>query len=184
VADIAGGRIFGATGARIGNALICVGLVANVSAMMWIGSRVSQAIGSHYRILGLLARTTPRGVPSVALVAQFFITVILLDHDPAKIVTYVESILFFWSLLTVLGVIVLRVREPDLPRPYRTFGYPATPIIFALVALVCLVQTCERHPRETTQGALTVLAGLPIYWYASRIGRREPADVSVPKPSL
>jgi APA family basic amino acid/polyamine antiporter len=174
VADIAGGHIFGATGARIGDALICVGLVANVSAMMWIGSRVSQAIGSNYRILGLLARTNSRGVPSAALVGQFFVTVVLLDHDPAKIVTYVESVLFFWSLLAVGGVIVLRVREPDLPRPYRTFGYPVTPLLFAVVALVCLVQTCERHPRETFKGGLTVLAGLPIYWYASRNTRGEP----------
>ena len=68
----------------------------------------------------------------------------------------------------MLGVIVLRVREPDLPRPYRTFGYPVTPILFAIVALFCLVQTCERHPRETFKGALTVLVGLPIYWLASR----------------
>jgi len=168
VADIAGDHIFGPTGARIGNALICVGLVANVSAMMWIGSRVSQAIGANYRVLSLLARTTSKGVPSVALVCQFFIIVVLLDHNPAKIVTYVESVLFFWSLLTVIGVIVLRVREPDLPRPYRTFGYPVTPILFGVVALVCLVQTCERHPRETFKGALTVLVGLPIYWFASR----------------
>ena len=168
VADLAGGYIFGATGARIGNALICVGLVANISAMMWIGSRVSQAIGANYRALGLLARTTARGVPTVALVCQYFIIVVLLNHDPSKIITYVESVLFFWSLLTVIGVIVLRVREPDLPRPYRTFGYPVTPILFGVVALVCLVQTCERHPRETFKGGLTVLVGLPIYWFASR----------------
>ena len=48
VAHIAGVQIFGPTGARFGNALICVGLIANVSAMMWIGSRVSEAIGSTY----------------------------------------------------------------------------------------------------------------------------------------
>jgi APA family basic amino acid/polyamine antiporter len=168
VADIAGTRIFGPTGARIGNALICVGLIANVSAMMWIGSRVSQAIGSNYRILSLFARTTPRGVPAASLVLQYLITATLLLFDPARIVTYVESVLFFWSLLAVIGVIVLRVREPALPRPYRTWGYPVTPVAFAIVAVFCLKQTCERHPVETTVGALTVLAGLPLYWYASR----------------
>jgi APA family basic amino acid/polyamine antiporter len=179
VADIAGGHIFGATGARIGNALICVGLVANVSAMMWIGSRVSQAIGSNYRSLRFFARTTPTGVPSVALICQFIITAVLLAYDPAKIVTYVESVLFFWSLLAVIGVIVLRIREPDLPRPYRTFGYPVTPILFAIVALFCLIQTYIRHPRQTIEGGITVLAGLPIYWYASRNQR---ADVPIRDP--
>jgi APA family basic amino acid/polyamine antiporter len=168
VAHLAGVQIFGQTGARIGNALICVGLIANVSAMMWIGSRVSQAIGSNYKVLGLLARTTASGVPSTALIYQFAVISVLLFLDAAKIVTYVESVLFFWSLLAVVGVIVLRFREPNLPRPYRTWGYPATPILFAVVALFCLVQTCERHPRETIIGGLTVLVGLPIYFFASR----------------
>jgi APA family basic amino acid/polyamine antiporter len=174
VAAVAGGYIFGPTGARISNALICVGLLANVSAMMWIGSRVSQAIGANYRVLAPFARTTRAGVPAVALIVQFLIIALLVGQDPAKIVTYVESVLFFWSLLAVLGVIVLRVREPNLPRPYRTWGYPVTPILFAVVALVCLVQTYQRHPHPTLVGALTVLAGLPVYWLASRSARTGP----------
>jgi APA family basic amino acid/polyamine antiporter len=175
VAAVAGGYIFGPTGARISNGLICVGLLANVSAMMWIGSRVSQAIGANYRVLSLFAQTTRGGVPALALIVQFFITALLVGQDPAKIVTYVESVLFFWSLLAVLGVIVLRIREPNLPRPYRAWGYPVTPILFAVVALVCLVQTYERHPHPTLVGAFTVLAGLPIYWLASRSAPLQPA---------
>jgi APA family basic amino acid/polyamine antiporter len=168
VAAVAGGYIFGPAGARVSNALICVGLLANVSAMMWIGSRVSEAIGANYRVLSLFAQTTRRGVPTVALLVQFFIIALLVSQDPAKIVTYVESVLFFWSLLAVLGVIVLRIREPDLPRPYRAWGYPVTPILFALVALVCLVQSYRQNPHPTLIGALTVLAGLPVYWLAVR----------------
>jgi APA family basic amino acid/polyamine antiporter len=178
VAHIAGVQIFGPTGARFGNALICVGLVANVSAMMWIGSRVSQAIGSNYRVLGLLGRTSATGVPSIALVCQFAVISALLFLDAGKIVTYVESVLFFWSLLAVVGVIVLRVREPNLPRPYRTWGYPWTPIAFAVIAVFSLVQTYNRHPHETIFGALTVLVGLPIYFFANRIGRTEQFPLS------
>jgi APA family basic amino acid/polyamine antiporter len=181
VAHIAGLQIFGPTGARFGNALICVGLVANVSAMMWIGSRVSQAIGSNYPVLGLLARTTSAGVPATALIYQFGVISVLLFLDAGKIVTYIESVLFFWSLLAVVGVIVLRVREPDLPRPYRTFGYPVTPVLFAVVAIFCLVQTYREHPHETIVGGLTVLVGLPIYFYARRNGeqlRRDPLPES------
>ena len=180
VAHIAGVQIFGPTGARFGNALICVGLVANVSAMMWIGSRVSQAIGSNYRVLGLLGRTSATGVPSIALICQFAVISVLLFLDAGKIVTYVESVLFFWSLLAVVGVIVLRVREPNLPRPYQTWGYPWTPIAFAVIAIFSLVQTYKQHPHETIFGALTVLVGLPIYFFASRSGRTEqfPAESS------
>jgi len=168
VAHIAGAEIFGHAGARITSALICVGLIANVSAMVWVGSRVSEAIGSTYPVLGILGRTTKTRVPTVALLCQFAVVFVLLFFKPDNIVNYVGSVLLFWSLLAVLGVIVLRFREPDLPRPYRTWGYPVTPIIFAMITLFCLVQNSQIHFRETLIGAATVLIGIPIYLWASR----------------
>jgi APA family basic amino acid/polyamine antiporter len=168
VAHVAGIQIFGQAGARIGSALICVGLVANVSAMMWVGSRVSEAIGATYPVLGFLGRTSKTRIPYVSLLCQFAIIFALLFFDASNIINYIESVLLFWSLLAVLGVIVLRFREPDLPRPYRTWGYPVTPIIFAIITLFCLVQNSQNHLRETLIGAATVLIGIPIYLWASR----------------
>jgi APA family basic amino acid/polyamine antiporter len=168
VAHIAGAQIFGGAGARITSALICVGLVANVSGMMWVGSRVTEAIGATYPVLGILGKTTPARVPFVALIYQFGVVFVLLFFKPDNIVNYVGSILLFWSLLAVLGVIVLRFREPNLPRPYRTWGYPVTPIIFAIITIFCLVQNSQIHFRETLIGAATVLIGIPIYLWASR----------------
>jgi APA family basic amino acid/polyamine antiporter len=168
VAHIAGTAVFGPVGARISSALICVGLIANVSGMMWVGSRVSQAIGATYPVLGVLGRTSRTRVPYVSLAYQYLITFVLLFFDPKNIINYVESVLIFWSLLAVLGVIVLRVREPNLPRPYRTWGYPVTPLIFAMIALFCLVQTYQSHPIESAVGAATVLIGIPIYLWARR----------------
>ncbi len=168
VAHVAGAEIFGRAGARVTSALICVGLVANVSAMMWVGSRVSEAIGATYPVLGILGRTSKTRVPTVALLCQYAVVFALLFFKPENIVNYVGSVLLFWSLLAVLGVIVLRVREPNLPRPYRTWGYPVTPIIFAIITLFCLVQNSQIHFRETLIGAATVLIGIPIYLWASR----------------
>jgi APA family basic amino acid/polyamine antiporter len=168
VAHVAGLQIFGVPGARIGSGLICVGLVANVSAMMWVGSRVTEAIGTTYPVLGLLGRTSKTRVPYISLIYQYAVVVTLLQFDPSNIINYVESVLLFWSLLAVLGVIVLRVREPNLPRPYRTWGYPVTPIIFAIITIFCLVQNSKIYLRETLIGAATVLIGIPIYLWASR----------------
>jgi APA family basic amino acid/polyamine antiporter len=168
VAHIAGTSIFGSIGARIASGLICVGLIANVSGMMWVGSRVSEAIGSTYPVLGLLGRTNKGRVPYVALLYQFLIVFALLFMDPKNIVNYVGSILLFWSLLAVLGVIVLRFREPNLLRPYRTWGYPVTPIIFAIITLFCLVQNARFYPLQTFISTATVLIGIPIYLWASR----------------
>ncbi len=168
VAHLAGTEVFGPVGARISSALICVGLIANVSGMMWVGSRVSQAIGATYPVLGVLGRTSKTRVPYISLGYQYAITFVLLFFDPKNIINYVESVLIFWSLLAVLGVIVLRVREPNLPRPYRTWGYPFTPIVFAIIALFCLIQTYQLHPLESAVGAVTVLIGIPIYLWACR----------------
>ena len=168
VAHVAGIQIFGQSGARIGSALICVGLVANVSAMMWVGSRVSEAIGATYPVLGILGRTSKTRVPTVALLCQFAVVFVLLFFDAGNIIDYIESVLLFWSLLAVIGVIVLRWREPNLARPYRTWGYPVTPVIFAVVTLFCLAQNSRNHFRETLIGAATVLIGIPIYLWASR----------------
>ena len=168
VAHISGTQIFGNAGGRIVSGLICVGLVANVSGMMWVGSRVTEAIGATYPALGLLGRISETRVPYVALIYQFFVVLTLLFFKPDHIVNYVGSVLLFWSLLAVVGVFVLRFREPNLPRPYRTWGYPVTPVIFAIITLFCLVQNSRLYPWETFDGAVTVLIGIPIYLWASR----------------
>jgi APA family basic amino acid/polyamine antiporter len=168
VAHISGVQIFGNVGARFTSALICVGLVANVSGMIWVGSRVTEAIGATYPRLGLLGRTTETRVPYVALLYQFAVVCLLLFFKPENVIDYVGSVLLFWSLLAVLGVIVLRFREPNLKRPYHTWGYPATPLVFATITVFCLVQNSRDHWTETWIGAATVLIGIPIYLWASR----------------
>jgi APA family basic amino acid/polyamine antiporter len=168
VAHFAGVQIFGEAGARITSALICVGLVANVSGMMWVGSRVTEAVGTTYPRLEFFGRTSETRVPYVALIYQFIIVFALLFLKPDNIVNYVGAVLWFWSLLAVLGVIVLRFREPNLARPYRTWGYPVTPLIFGTVTVFCLIQNYDYHPTETIIGAATVLLGIPIYLWVSR----------------
>jgi APA family basic amino acid/polyamine antiporter len=184
VAHVAGNQIFGPAGARIGSALICVGLVANVSGMMWVGSRVSEAIGATYPVLGFLGRTSKTRVPYVALLFQFAVIFALLCFDASDIINYVESVLLFWSLLAVLGVIVLRIREPNLPRPYRTWGYPVTPVVFAIVTVFCLVKNSQIYLWQTLIGAATVLIGIPIYLWASRnVPAEQLRGESVPESS-
>jgi APA family basic amino acid/polyamine antiporter len=65
-------------------------------------------------------------------------------------------------------VIILRIKRPDLRRPYRTPGYPAVPILFVLVAGVFIVSTLWDSPRESLMGIALILLGLPFYAYWSR----------------
>src|SRR5947209_20247195 len=70
VALVAGTHIFGATGGKVMAALICLGLISTVSAMMWIGPRVTATMGEDLHTLTWLARRNARGIPANAILAQ------------------------------------------------------------------------------------------------------------------
>jgi APA family basic amino acid/polyamine antiporter len=144
--------------------LICLGLVSAVSSMVWIGPRVTVAMGEDLPGLALLAIKTRNGTPRVALAAQAIITtLLLLTGKFEKVLVYIQVALTLFSALTVLGVIVLRIREPGLARPYRTWGYPFTPLLFLGVSGIMIFYLLESNPWESLAGLATVLAGLPVY---------------------
>jgi APA family basic amino acid/polyamine antiporter len=72
-----------------------------------------------------------------------------------------------WILygMTAAAVIVLRRKRPDLPRPYRTWGYPWVPATFVLVAIALILSTLVDSPRESLMGIGLIVLGLPFYFY-------------------
>ena len=151
VALIAGAHIFGPAGGRIVTLFICLGLISTVSAMMWIGPRVTVVMGEDLRVLRPLARRNSRGIPVNAILAQFVIVnVMLLTATFQAVVNYVQFSLTLCSTLTVFGVFVLRWRQPDLPRPYKVWGYPITPLIFLAISAWMLVNLLSQSIHART----------------------------------
>jgi APA family basic amino acid/polyamine antiporter len=70
--------------------------------------------------------------------------------------------------MATASVIVLRKKRPDLPRPYRTIGYPIVPVLFVVVAIMLLGSTLISSPRESGLGLLVIAAGIPFYLYWKR----------------
>lgn len=174
VALIAGEHIFGAAGGKVVALFICLGLISTVTAMMWIGPRITAAMGEDLGVLRLLARRNARGIPSTAIVTQFAIVIVmLLSATFQTAVNYVQFSLTLCSTLTVFGVFVLRWRQPDLPRPYRTWGYPITPLIF--LGISCwmlehlLADSSTRAP--SLWGLATMTVGLIIYFLSPKTAR-------------
>lgn len=85
-----------------------------------------------------------------------------------QLATYVVFGQWIFFGLTVGSVIVLRRRRPDLPRPYRTWGYPVTPVVFMLAALYISVSTLVTQPLNALAGLAIILAGIPAYAYWQR----------------
>ena len=172
VALIAGKQIFGQTGGQIVGALICIGLISAVSAMTWIGPRVTKVMGEDIPLLATFSRTTASGVPAAAILLQLVIvTLMLLTGSFESVLEYVQFSLTLSSFLAVLGVMVLRWTQPDLPRPYRTWLYPVTPLIFLGVTFFMMVYLLLERPVESFLGLATLLTGLVVYYISLRVKR-------------
>lgn len=171
VAVIAGAHIFGSAGAKVMAAFICIGLISTVTAMMWIGPRITAAMGEDLRVLAPLARRSARGIPATAILAQFAIVILLLLTATFQAaVNYIQFSLTLCSALTVLGVFVLRWRRPNLSRPYRTWGYPVTPAIFLAISgwmlFHMLADSSSRRP--SLWGLATMALGLAVYFLSAK----------------
>jgi APA family basic amino acid/polyamine antiporter len=80
----------------------------------------------------------------------------------------------FYGLVTS-SVFVLRRKRPDLPRPYRTVGYPVVPALFVLVSAWLVVNTLIEKRVESVTGIVLILIGLPLYFYFRRAQRTRAA---------
>ena len=72
---------------------------------------------------------------------------------------------FFFYGATALGVFILRVKEPNAERPYKTWGYPIVPAIFVLFCITLIVNTLWKSPEESGKGLFLMLTGLPFYYH-------------------
>jgi APA family basic amino acid/polyamine antiporter len=164
VAQIAGTEIFGDAGGRLVAALICIGLISAVSAMTWIGPRVTMVIGEDLPGLRFFARTTNTGVPAIAILFQLaVVTLLLFTQSFDEVVHYIQFSLTACTFLAVLGVIVLRWTQPELRRPYRVWAYPLTPVIFLLVTGYMMFFQITERPMQSLAGVATMLAGLVVF---------------------
>lgn len=174
VALIAGRHIFGNEGGRIVGAIICFGLISAISSMTWIGPRVTMAMGEDHWLLRFLGRKSRGGVPTNAIIAQLVIVnLLLLTGSFELVVIYIQFSLLLCSLLTVVGVIVLRFTRPEIKRPYRVTAYPLPPLIFAVITVWMMIYLLGSHPRESLSGLGTMLAGIALYFCAGK-SRRAP----------
>src|SRR5437016_13124513 len=166
---IAGKHIFGTNGGRVAGAVICLGLISAISSMTWIGPRVTMSMGEDHWLLRLLGRKNRHGVPTNAIVLQLVIVnLLLLTRSFEDVVRYTQFSLLLCSLLAVLGVIVLRFKDPKIARPYRVWLYPVPPVLFSIITIWMMFYLLRWHTAESLAGLGTALLGLLLYFCASK----------------
>jgi APA family basic amino acid/polyamine antiporter len=171
VGAIAAERIFGPEGGQIMSGLIALLLVSTISAMTLAGPRVIEVMAEDIPPLRPLAERTSIGAPSRAVLLQGALALAFVLTDSFEgILTYSGFTLTLFALLAVVGVVVLRWREPDLPRPWRTWGYPWTPLFFAAFSLWTVIVVIRDRPMQAVGGAVTLGIGALLTWV---VGERE-----------
>ena len=162
--------------AGVGTALI-TGLVmlatfSGLNASMMVGARVFFAMGDRGLLFRAVARVSPRfDTPSVAIAICTALGVVyVLQNDFAQLADrFIIGIWPFYAL-TVAAVFVLRRRRPQLPRPYRVWGYPYVPAVFLLASAGMVVNALVTDPVITGVTLLIIAVGFPVYWLRGRIG--------------
>ncbi len=175
VGYVAASALFGPAAGRLMGAIIAALLVSTISSMIFAGPRIVQTMGEDLPALRFLAPRSAAGIPVRALALQTVLTLLfILKQDFSAIMVYAGFVLNLFTFLTVLGVFILRWREPQLPRPYRAWGYPLTPLLFLALSAWTLRFIMLDKPEESGYGLLTLLGGLVVYVVASRVGAARP----------
>lgn len=170
-------RLLGPAGSALVAALVCVSTFGSLNAVLMTIPRVFWAMADDGLFFRAVAAVHPRyRTPHVAIVALAVLAVayVALRSFEQLIEAFILASLPFWAL-SVAGVIVLRRRRPDLPRTYRTPGYPVVPLVFAVVLLALVANSLREHPESTVWSLGAVAAGVPIYYAWRTLGRRREA---------
>jgi len=177
VGFIAAQSAFGELGSRFTGIVLALLLVSTVSAMTLAGPRVLQVIGQDFKALRLLAKTNQSDVPNIAIYLQSGLTILfILSSSFESVLVFAGFTLALNSFATVFGIFVLRARQPNLPRPYRTFLYPLPPIIYLCLTGWTLWFVLVSRPVEGLFGLGVIGSGLVIYFIShSAAGRVDQA---------
>jgi basic amino acid/polyamine antiporter, APA family len=175
VGDVAARRLFGDSAGRLLSSLIAIALVSSVSAMVMAGPRVYTAMAEDGIFFQALAKRGQGGAPVLGVLLQGALAVFLvLIAKFDQLLTYIGFTLSVFAALTVLGAFVLRAREPDTERPYRTFGWPVTPLLFLVLSVWMAFHSIRVRPTESLYGLATLVAGVVVYLLWARFGGRKP----------
>ena len=178
VAQDAAGVVVGRGGAAILSAVIILCIVGAMNATIMVGPRVCFAMAEDGLFFHGLARVHARfHVPSAALVAQSIWTcLIILTGTFEGILAAAVFAMVSLSTATAAAIFVLRFRLPDLPRPYRTWGYPWVPALYCAGSLGILLNALAERPGRALWSATLLAAGIPVYLYSRWQHRRPPVS--------
>jgi basic amino acid/polyamine antiporter, APA family len=173
-ASDATGLVLGHLGASIVSGGMALSMLVTLNGTTMSGARVPYAVARDGYFFSALAEVHPRfHTPSVAIIVQAALSIALLLLGGNFRQLFSLAIFAEWLFYMIAGssIFIFRNRHPELPRPYRVWGYPVLPALFVAASAVLLYYTFTDNLRNSALGVLVILAGVPVFWYFA--GRRQ-----------
>jgi basic amino acid/polyamine antiporter, APA family len=166
IAEITAKRLFSPRWSNPLSVAIGLMLLSTLSVYLLIGPRVIYAMARAGQFPGIAARLTSRaGTPAMATAFQVGMTLILLwTGSFESIVVYASVGLSIFSMLAMSSIFVLRWKRPELPRPFRTPGYPLTPAVYLGMTSLLTGAAFYQRPQVSAAALGSILTGIPVYY--------------------
>lgn len=156
--------LFGAGSGLLMAGAICISGFGCQNGLILSGARVYQAMAADGLFLKQAAKLNKWGVPAFALVIQaIWSCVLALSGTYGQLLDFVMFAALLFYVLTVGGVIIMRIRKPEMERPYKVFGYPVLPALYLVGAFAIMGALLVYRPAFTWPGLVLVALGAPIY---------------------
>jgi APA family basic amino acid/polyamine antiporter len=175
-------RIGGSAGASAVSIAAMISIFAALNGSILTGARVPYAAARDGLFFHSAARVHPAfHTPGVSiLMLSAWSAVLVLSGRYEELFDFVIFGSWILYAMATASVFVLRRTHPDLPRPYKTFGYPVIPLLFLAGAIVLEISTLWTKPRESIAGIILILLGLPFYFYwRSTASRNVPGNDAI-----
>ncbi len=186
IAEIAARRLLGPRVSGVLSVAIGLSMLASLSAFVLTGPRVAYAMARRGQFPAIAARLRPKSqTPAVATAMQVTWSLILLWSGRFNQILIFSGVgLALFTMLTISSIYVLRIRRPDLTRPFRTPGYPLTPAVFLILTGLLTSAAFLREPEPSTYALIGILVGIPIYYFSGlgssnrQAEKADPQDIS------
>ncbi len=153
---------------RVSSTLVIVAILVStfgcLNGQILAGARVSYAMAREGLFFRQCARLSNRKTPAMALIFQGGWSMVLaLTGSYKELLIFIMFASVLFGGLTVAAVYRLRFKQPNLPRPYRCWGYPVTPALYLAICAAFLVYVVQGAPLATAIGVLLMVSGIPFY---------------------
>ncbi|RZL14864.1 MAG: amino acid permease, partial [Pedobacter sp.] len=170
VAVVVSEQIFGGgLGTIIMAVLVMISTFGCVNGIVLAGSRVFQTMAKDGMFFKAAIENNKNGVPEKSLWMQgIWASVLCLSGQYGNLLDMISFVIVLFYMITVFGVIYLRFKKPDMERPYKTWLYPVTPIVYLLIGAAFCILLLIYKQQYTWPGLVIVLLGVPVYAFINK----------------